>query len=472
MNEAVIKDIVREVIQEFSQNGVQSTPSIAQDQMGVYETIDQAVAAAKIAQEQLMELSLQKRGDLIQVIRDAAHQYAEDFSKRTLEETGMGRLEHKIAKHHLAARAPGIEDLECRAFTGDRGLTIHENAPYGVIGAVTPSTHPCPTMINNAISLISGGNSAVFNPHPASKEVFAYSIDKINKAIINAGGPANLLTCPKVPTLETAKDLFEHPNIRLLLVTGGPGVVRAALKSNKKAICAGPGNPPIVVDETADLGNAAHYIIEGAAFENNILCVGEKEVFCVSSVMDQLKKEMLARKCVELNSEQIEKLSQTVFDIQEKDGTKKVFLRRDLVGKNASILADRIGLQVPQDTELLIGETGADHLFVIEEQMMPFLPLVRCSNVDEAIEHAIRAEQGNGHTAMMHSRNVENMSKMARVINTTIFVKNGSCLSGMGYGGEGFSSFSIASPTGEGLTTARNFTRMRRCTLVDSFRIV
>ena len=440
---------------------------------GVFDDVDGAVAAAEKAHLSLMSMTLERRGRIIQALRETALRYKEDFARRTVEETGMGRVEDKIKKFiGVATLTPGIEDLPTQAWSGDRGLTIQEAAPYGVIGAVTPSTHPVPTMLNNAISFIAAGNSGVFNGHPGGKRVFNYGVQIFNRAIVEAGGPPNLITSLREPTMETGRAIFSHPKIRLLLVTGGPGVVRAAMAASKRAICAGPGNPPVVVDETADLAHAARCIVEGASFDNNILCIGEKEVFVVESIFDAFKAEMLKQPCYELNAQQIEALAQKAFTLEGGAGCASPVLNRALVGRNAEVLAAAIGLTIDPSIRLLIGETGPDHLFVVEEQMMPFVPLVRCRDVHEAIDRALVAEHGYGHTALMHSRNVENMSKMARLVNTTIFVKNGPSLAGLGAGGEGYTSYSIASPTGEGITTARTFTRMRRCALVDYFRII
>jgi len=475
MDEALVRKIVKEVVESLAQAQPTPAPSTGGG-VGVFQTIDEAVAAAVVAQRQLAGMTLEARGKIIEAIRETTRKYAEDFSRRTIEETGMGRFEDKIVKHKTVAdKTPGIEILRTEAFSGDHGLTIIEMAPYGVIGAVTPVTHPVPTMVNNAISIIAAGNSVVFNPHPRSKNVFAYAIDVLNRAISAAGGPTPLVSCVAEPTLETSKQLFNHPDIRLLLVTGGPGVVRAALSSTKKAITAGPGNPPVVVDETADIPRAARDIIAGASFDNNILCIAEKEVFAVEAIFDQLKREMIRQGCVEITREQIDALGRIAFQVKEGPltfGACEPQLNRDLVGKNADYLARQIGLDVPPSTPLLIGETPPDHLWVMEEQMMPFLPLVRARDTDHAIEMALVAERGFGHTAIIHSRNIANMDKMARLVNTTLFVKNGPSGASLGVGGEGYTSYSIASPTGEGATTARDFTRQRRCVLVDYFRIV
>lgn len=469
-SEEQIRKIVEEVVgRVVAGNTGAGGGAISSGDGGVFPSIDAAVQAATQAQSQLVSMTLEQRRAMIEAIRRVSRDYAEDFSRRALDETGMGRLEDKIQKHRVAADAtPGVEDLEAKSWTGDHGLTVVEMAPYGVVGAITPSTHPVPTMVNNAICIISAGNSVVFNVHPAGKNVSMYAVRLLNEAIVQAGGPANLVTAVAEPTLDTANDLFTHPGIRLLLVTGGPGVAHAAMSSPKKAIVAGPGNPPVVVDETADLKKAAKDIIDGGAFDNNILCIGEKQVFVVDSVADELKRLMVQYSAHELDANQIEALAKEAF-VMGPDGEPAA--NRELVGRCAWVLAERIGLKVGESLRMLIGETSADHIFVQEEQMMPFLPIVRVRDVDEGIRLSIISEHGYKHTAIIHSRNIENMHKMACAVDTTIFVKNGPSFAGVGLGGEGFGTYSIAGPTGEGLTSPRTFTRARRCALVDYFRI-
>ena len=468
VNEEHIRKIVEEVVQRVVTSNMDGS-STAGGEGGVFQTIDAAVQAATRAQQQLVEMSLEQRKQIVEAFRRTSHEYAEEFSRRALAETGMGRYEDKILKHQVAADStPGVEDVEATSWTGDNGLTVVEMAPFGVIGAVTPSTHPVPTMVNNAICIVSAGNSVVFNVHPAGKKVSMFAVRLINEAVVKVGGPANLVTAVEEPTLESANDLFNHPGIRLLLVTGGPGVAQAALASPKKAIVAGPGNPPVVVDETADLAKAARDIIDGGAFDNNILCLGEKQVFAIDSIADELKRLMVQYSAYELNAQQIDALSQVAF-VDGPDG--HPMANRELIGRNASVLGERIGLNLDDSLRMLIGETDANHVFVREEQMMPFLPIVRVPNIDQAIREAVISENGYGHTAIIHSRNIENMHRMARAANTTIFVKNGPSYAGVGLGGEGFGTYSIAGPTGEGLTSPRTFTRQRRCALVDYFRI-
>ncbi|MBI2503136.1 MAG: aldehyde dehydrogenase EutE [Candidatus Latescibacteria bacterium] len=469
VSEEQIRRIVQEVVGRVVAGNTLSFSEGRSGAGGVFQTVDEAVAAAAAAQRALVGGTLEERRKIIEAIRQAIRSKAEESSRMTVEETGMGRVDHKIRKHYAAADlTPGVEDLEAISWTGDHGLTVVEMAPYGVIGAVTPSTHPVPTLVNNAISIIAAGNSVVFNVHPAAKKVSAWAVRLLNEAITRVGGPADLITAIETPTIESAQQLFTHPGIRVLLVTGGPGVAKAAMASPKKAIVAGPGNPPVVVDETADIDRAARDIIAGAAFDNNILCIGEKQVFVIESVADELKARLVRHSGYELTPAQIEELAKHAF-VKSPKG--ELVVNRELVGRNASVLAQRVGIHLDEQVLMLIGETDASHAFVHEEQMMPFLPIVRVPNVEQAIRLAIESEHGYRHTAIIHSRNIENMHNMARAVDTTIFVKNGPSYGGVGIGGEGFCTFSIAGPTGEGLTSARTFTRQRRCSLVDYFRI-
>jgi acyl-CoA reductase-like NAD-dependent aldehyde dehydrogenase len=441
-------------------------------QDGVYPDIDGAIAAAAAAQKHLEDLPLERRAALIASMRQAAREYAPVLARVAWQETAMGRYEDKVEKNLLVAeRTPGTEALQAQAWTGDRGLTLVELAPYGVIGAITPSTNPTSTIICNAIGMIAAGNGVAFNAHPGAKACSSQTVQVLNQAIQRAGGPADLITCPTEPTIDSAQYLMRHPTIRLLVVTGGPGVVREAMGSGKKAICAGPGNPPVVVDETADLEQAARDIIKGASFDNNVVCILEKEILAVESIADQLKAIMLQRGAVEITPWQLNRLMKVIMAEDHGPGSHGV-INKAFVGKSPSTILREIGVNVDASVRLVIAETEAQHSLVWTEQLMPIIPLVRVHNADEAIDLAKAVEQGMGHTAMIHSRNLDVLSRMSREINTSIFVKNGPSLAGLGFGGEGFTSFSIASPTGEGLTSARDFTRVRRCTLVDAFRIV
>ena len=475
IDETLVSKVVREVLARL-QTETKTAPAAPAEQsrFGVYDDMGAACEAAHRSFEKLRDLGVSARRKAIQVIRKMCVEKAEEWGSIEFAETKIGRLDHKIEKLKICGDlVPGVEFLERMAFSGDFGLTIIDFAPWGVIGAVTPSTHSVPTLTGNAINMIAAGNSVVYNTHPAAAKCAAIAIRAYNEAIFATIGISDLLTTVVKPTLETFDQMCKHPNVRLLCVTGGPAVVAAAMKTGKRAICAGPGNPPVVVDETADLDLAAKSIIQGASYDNNLLCIGEKEVFVVEAVADKLIAALNRAGAVQLNAQQIEALAEKAFVFPQGKGAgcPHPVVNRDLVGRDAAVLAKSIGLDVPPTTQLLFGETKEDHLFVDEEQMMPFIPVVRVPNVDAGIAAAIRAEHGYKHTAIMHSQNIRNLTKMAQVVDTTLFIKNGPCMTGLGLGGEGFLSFSVATPTGEGVTTPMTFTRSRRCVMVENLNL-
>ncbi len=439
---------------------------------GIFSDIDAAVRAAGAAQRELVLLPLDTRRRMIDAMRQAMQGANEALASEAVAETGLGNLRDKITKNALAAmKTPGVEDVEPSAYSDEHGLTITERAPYGVIGAITPVTNPLATITSNSIGMIAAGNAVVFNVHPNAKRVSNRLIALLNDAIAGAGGPRTLLTAAASPTIETAGELMMNPGVALLVVTGGPGVVKAAITSGKKAICAGPGNPPCVVDQTADISKAARDIVAGAGFDNNVVCICEKEILAVESIADSLKQEMRRCGAYELTGSQIEAVTRLAIPSPRGPRAESA-PNRDVVGKDPALIARAAGFDVPPDTRILLMEVGTEHPLVWSEQLMPVIPLVRLRSADEAIDFAVQVEHGFRHTATMHSHDIANLSRMARVMNCSLFVKNGPCYAGLGQGGAGFTSFTIASPTGEGLTRARTFTRERRCTLVDYFRIV
>ena len=472
VDEALIRSVITQVLAEVGQAPI-GTSSTHAGRYGIFEHVDDAVAAARTAFEQLSERTIQDRKRIIDHIRRISIDQRVELGTMEMEETKIGRLDHKIDKlKTLGERSLGVDFLRSEVFSGDHGLSVIEHAPFGVIGAITPVTHSLPTITGNAVTMIAGGNTVVVNPHPSGKRVAAEGVRRFNEAIYQDIGIDNLICVIAEPTLESANEIFSHRNIALICVTGGPAVARAALNSGKRAIVAGPGNPPVVVDETADLDRAARSIIAGAAYDNNLLCIAEKEVFAVASIFDQLMRAMEKAGAVRLNEIQVDNLTRNAIvkvgeGAHQHDAPAKEFL-----GQDAAILAEGAGTSAPKEVELLFGETDEHNPFVPVEQMMPFLPFVRCRNVDEAIDRAKSYEHGFRHTAIIHSNNVKNMTRMGRALDTTLFVKNGPSFAAVGVGGEGYLSYSIATPTGEGVTTPLTFTRERRCSMVDDLCIL
>ena len=453
---------------------VQPPPPTAEPRHGgnLFDDVDSAVDAARQAFEQLQELPLSVRDRMIAHVRRAMRENAQPLAWEAWTETGMGRHEDKIEKILLNAnKAPGTELLQTSAWSGDGGLTVVEFAPYGLIGSIIPSTNPISTVVCNAVSMVAAGNAVLFNAHPGARRCSNRAVQLVNDAIVEAGGPANLVCATTEPTIETAQQIMEHRGVNLLVVTGGIGVVRAAMQSGKRAICAGPGNPPVVVDETADLEQAGRDIVRGGSLDNNIICTDEKEIFAVDSITDGLKRAMCRHGAVEIDGRELERLRASIFADQPAPG-RHGRMNPEFIGKNAAVLLRELGREADDEVRMVLVEVERDDPLVFSEQMMPIMPLVRVRDADEAIDLAKAAEHGFRHTAVMHSKNLDHLSRMAREMDCSIFVKNGASFDGLGYGGEGFCSFTIASPTGEGLTNPISFSRIRRCVLKDSFRIV
>jgi acyl-CoA reductase-like NAD-dependent aldehyde dehydrogenase len=471
ITETDIKKMVEQVLQQLGQDAQSNVSTVNEisSENGVFSTVDEAALAARQAWEKLRKLPLETRKCMIEKMREISRAHVRELAELAVEETKLGRVEDKVAKILLATnKTPGVEDLYSTAFSGDDGLTLVEYAPIGVFGSITPSTNPAATVINNSISLIAAGNTVVYNPHPSAKRVSIRTMQLLNQAIVAAGGPENTLTSVASPNLETSNQVMNHPNVNALVVTGGGPVVKAAMAVGKKVIAAGPGNPPVVVDETAILSKAGADIVKGASFDNNVLCTAEKEVFVVEKVANSLKAEMIKNGAFEVKGYQLDKLLNKVLT-KKND---KFYPNRDFIGKDAHVILQAAGITVTPDVKLIIAETKKDHPLVMTEMLMPILPIVRVPDVDTAIELAVIAEKGNRHTAIMHSQNITNLTKMAQEIQATIFVKNGPSVAGLGYESEGFTTLTIAGPTGEGLTSAKTFTRQRRCVLVDGLRII
>lgn len=472
MTEQEIKDVVRSVLQGMGTTQNSSSAKAAAPSsgklMGIFENIEDAIAAAKKAQKEIQPMPLEFREKIIANIRKKTVENAKTLAEMGVAETKMGNVGHKILKHQLVAeKTPGTEDLSTTAWSGDRGLTLIEQGPFGVIGAVTPSTNPSETVICNSIGMLAAGNAVVFAPHPGAKNVSNFAIDMINRASVEVGGPANLAVAVENPTMEVSETIFKHKDISLLVATGGPGVVTKVLSSGKRALGAGAGNPPVLVDETADIRKAAEDIVNGCTFDNNLPCIAEKEVIAVDTIADELIYYMEQVGCYHANAEEVAKLTDTVF--VTKNG--KRTLNRECVGRSAKVILSKIGVTVGDDIRCIIFEGDKTQPMIDEELMMPILGIVRVKNVDEGIETAVELEHGNRHSAHMHSKNVDNLTKYGKALDTAIFVKNGPSYAALGFGGEGYTTFTICSRTGEGLTSAKTFTKSRRCTMCDALCI-
>lgn len=477
ISDAQLETLIDRVVQRLSGDAASSGgspsyartsgPSVGAGDPGIFDTVDQAVEAVGTAYKAWRECSLETRYKVVAAMRQTTIDHTDQLSRMAVAETGLGRVEDKLRKNAVAAlKTPGPEILKPEAFSGDNGLALTERSPFGIVGAVTPCTNATETVICNAIGMVSGGNVAIFNVHPAAKGVCNFHVSLLNKAIVAAGGPQNIVTSIANPTIDSANRVMTHPGVRLVVVTGGGGVVKAAMTSGKRAVAAGPGNPPVVVDETADIAQAAKGVVDGCSVDNNIVCIAEKELIAVADIADMLKREMLAYSAAEIKGRDLKRLEKLLI-------TPDNHVNRDFVGKNANVIAAEIGIKLPDHIRILLCEVDSpSHPFIQHEMLMPVLGMLRVPDVDRAIDLAVEVEHGHRHTAVMYSTNIQSLHRMAVACDASIYVKNAPSYAGIGMGGEGYTSWTIAGPTGEGLTTARTFTRVRRCTLKDYFRIV
>ncbi len=496
VNETLIRDVVSEVLSRLGGAAPAAKPAAApapaakpdcgcggkvssssasalRGKFGVFEDAAEACAAAQESFLQLQKAGVAARVKIVEIVKSMAEANAETWGKLELDETKIGRLDHKIGKLQIIKLVPGVEWLRPDARSGDHGITLEEYTPFGVVGAVTPSTHSIPTLSGNIVNICAAGNAVVFNPHPSAAKCAAVAVRAYNEAIFRETGIENIATILTKPTMESFAAMCKNDAVRLLLVTGGPGVVKAAMQTGKRAICAGPGNPPVYVDDTACMKRAAKAIIQGASFDNNLLCIGEKEVFALENIADKLMAQMEQNGAVKLTNAQLDALTKAAFTFKEGQGggCAHASVNKDFIGKDPIVLAKAAGVNIPAGTQLLFAETDANHPFVIEEQMMPFIPITRVKSLEEGVARSLEAEHGYKHTSIIHSHDLEALTTMGRALDTTLFIKNGPCMAGLGLGGEGYLSFSIATPTGEGVSNPRTFTRVRRCVMVDNLRI-
>lgn len=435
---------------------------------GVFSNILEGIAAAKAAQRELAALPLGKRAEVVAAIRQASIDTVQAIARLAHEETGYGRVEDKVQKKLNAAKlTPGVEDIKVDAATGDGGLVLIERAPFGLIASIEPATHPGACVINHAIAMIAAGNSVVFLPHPNGIRTAMELVQTYNSAIARVGGPANLLVVADKVSNEVFDTVLGHPDVDMVVATGGPFVVDRALRSGKKAIAAGPGNPPVVVDETvSDLEFAAKCIVEGASFDNTVLCIAEKVIIAVDAIADELLVHFEDEGVHLLRSDRdAAKVIQAILPGGEQ-------FEPTLIGRDASVILDKAEVSYAGDPRLVIMEVDQTHPLVMKEQLLPVIPFVRVSDFEAAMKLAKTVEQGFRHTAVIHSQDVKRITRYAKELKVDIMVANAPSWSGLAVKAEGHYTHTIASPTGEGVCTPKTYTREQRTVLVGALYTV
>ena len=457
MNDARIEELVRKIL---AHNAAPPRKN------GICLGTDEAVAYSKKAYSLYAALRLEDRKRVIESLKRDILPHVAEIAMMNVEETSLGNVDDKIVKINLALeKTPGVEDLITEAQTGDEGMTLSELSPWGIICAVHPCTNPCATLINNTIGMLAAGNAVIHIPHPRASGVTKYLAGLISDSIFNSCGIENLALTFAESSMAKADELMAHPDIQMIVVTGSTDVLQKALRSGKKVIGAGPANPVAIIDSTADIDKAAKDIVTGASFDGNVMCVTEKSVVAVGNIADRFIRIMRLHGAKVLrNDAEIQSLREAAINFDRMPN-------KTLEGKDAVTILERSGIGYAGKPKVILFETNKEDPFVTSEIMMPVLPIVRVRNFEEAIDRALEIEQGFRHTATLHSKDIEHLNYAAKAMQTSVFVKNASSLKGIGMDAVCGTSFTIATATGEGITTARDFARRRRCVLDQCFSI-
>ena len=431
----------------------------------IYSSVTDAVAAAKGAYSRYSKLTLNERQEILEGVKKALRPIANELAAMTVSETGMGNVCDKAQKIKLAIeKTPGVEDLITEVNTGDHGMTLYELSPFGIVCAVQPCTNPCATLISNTIGMLAAGNAIIHCPHPRAVKVSQFLTTIISETIRSISGIDNLVVTLHVSLMGFTTEVMSHPDVDLVVCTGGSGSLRQAMTSGKKVIGAGPANPVAIVDATANFEKAARDIVRGASFDNNLMCTSEKCMVVEEKAADRFIFELLKNGVYYVkNEEEIQKLLDAAV-------TGDFVINKKLEGRSANEILEYAGIPCNGTIKLIVAETERIHPFVTLELLMPLVPLVKAADFEEALEIALDVEQGYKHTATIHSESIEHLNQAAKEMQTSVFVKNGPSFMGIGFDKEGHTSFTIAT-TGEGTTTARHFARRRRCTLTSGFSI-
>lgn len=431
----------------------------------IFQTVDSAVSAARQAQRNLVMMTLHERQRLIEAMHHEILHKAETLAEMAVKQTGMGNVADKVTKLQLAAKnIPGLEDLKASASTGDAGLTLNEYSPYGVVSALISCRFALETIIGNALSAVAAGNAVIFYPYHAAVGICEQVISCLESAMHRVGAPAHLLSMVKHEGPERMRALILHPDVDMVVACGGNALAEFAMSCGKKAIATGSSHTPVVVDETANIAQAAKDIIAGVSFDHNMSGCAEKVIVAVEDIADYLKHHLIMAGGYMVESEE-EAMRLTDLLIDTTTQKPKI----DYRAQPASALLKALGKQQP--AAAIIMEVNEGHPLLKVDAVAPVIPLVRVKDVNAAINLACDVEQGNRHTAIMHSKHIDHLTLCARALQTVVFIKNAPSYAAIGLGGEGFTSYAIAARTGEGPTSARHFSRSRRCVLSEGFLI-
>jgi len=403
------------------------------DLLSVQE-VRELVDKAKSAQEELSRKSQQEVDVIVKSVADAGVRNAGRLARMAHEETGFGVEADKVIKNVFASSGvyEHIKDMKTIGEIGqnDQKKTRSIAVPVGVVAGLIPSTNPTSTTLYKAEIAIKAGNAIVFSPHPNALNCIRETVKVIRQAIAEAGGNEELVNCITIPTIQATDNLMRHPDIAMILATGGSAMVRAAYSSGTPAIGVGPGNGPAYIEKTANLKMAVKRIIDSKTFDNGTICASEQSVVCDEDMAPAVQKEMEQQGAYFLNDEQIKKLGDFIL---RANGT----MNPMIVGKDVQTIAELAKIEVPKETRVMVArETGIGrgHPYS-NEKLAPILAFYTKPTYVEICELCcdILHYEGAGHTFSIHTHNSEMVDYFAkRIPASRILVNTPSALGGIG----------------------------------------
>ena len=380
------------------------------------EDLQKTIEKVRKAQQEFSKYTQEQVDKIFQAAAIAANQNRIPLAKMAVEETGMGIVEDKVIKNHYAAEYVynKYKDIKtCGVLEQDDNYGIKKIAePIGVIAAVIPTTNPTSTAIFKTLIALKTRNGIIISPHPRAKQSTIAAAKIVLEAAVKAGAPKGIISWIDVPSLELTNVLMQSADI--ILATGGPGMVKAAYSSGKPALGVGPGNTPAVIDETANIVLAVNSIIHSKTFDNGMICASEQSVIVSDKIYDRVREEFMRRGCYLLNAEETEKVRKTIII----NGA----LNAKIVGQSAHTIAQLAGVDVAENTKILIGEVESVDLSeeFAHEKLSPVLAMYRASSFDDAVSKAYRLieDGGLGHTSSLYINTVTEKEKIEKFYNT------------------------------------------------------
>ena len=403
------------------------------DLLSVQEVRD-LVEKAKKAQQEFAQKSQEEVDAIVKSVAEAGVRNAKRLAKMAHEETGFGIEADKVIKNVFGSRGvyEAIKDMKTIGVleVDEEKKTKKIAIPVGIVAGLIPSTNPTSTAFYKSEIALKGGNAIIFSPHPNAKNCIVEAVKVIRTAIAEAGGNEDLVSVITIPTIQATDMLMKHPDVAMILATGGSAMVRAAYSSGTPAIGVGPGNGPAYIEKTADVALAVKRIMDSKTFDNGTICASEQSVMCDCDMEPAVRVEMEKQGAYFLNDEQIAKLGKFIL---RANGT----MNPQIVGKSAQVIADLAEIEIPEGTRVLVAkETGIGfgHPYS-NEKLAPILGFYSAENYVEICELAqkILHYEGAGHTFSMHTKDPKIVDYFAaRIPASRIMVNTPSALGGIG----------------------------------------